>query len=303
LVVDDGASVALLPLIVRPLPEALDLPGYDVRSPEGYPAPVFAGDADEFPAAAIERFVLALRERGFVAAFLRMHPLLDVPLDVCARFGEVVTHGPTVWIDLTADEATQWADYRSTHRNLIRRAAREGQTVTFDDDYAELDRFFAVYAETMERLDAHWADFGRTYLQELTAVLGKRGFFALVEHGGQTIAAGLFTRSCGIVQYHLSGTATAWLRESPTRLLLDAVRRRCTALGDRQLHLGGGVGTREDALFLFKRGFSSRRAHFRSWRIVLDEPGYARLEQRWRERGGEGADGFFPRYRAPRAGG
>jgi hypothetical protein len=294
-------GAALLPLVLRPLPAQLGVEGIDARSPEAYPAPVFTSHDPAFMAAVIDQFISAMRERGVVSAFIRLHPLLEAPLQACAAHGPVVEHGPTVWIDLQADEATQWADYRALHRRWIRRAQRDGLSVRFDDAFAELDAFFSVYAETMVRRDAAWDDLGLAYLEQLAAVLGSRGFLALVEHEGQVIAGGLYTRSCGIVQYHYGGTATAWQKASPSRLMHDAVRRRCAALGDWRMHLGGGVGTRQDALFEFKAGFSNHRAAFRSWRVVLDAAREAELVERWRVLGGDAelAGGFFPRYRGP----
>src|SRR5690606_11231955 len=92
-------------------------------------------------------------------------------------------------------------------------------------------------------------------------------------------------------------------RASPSRLLLDEVRRRCITLGDRRMHLGGGVGAQEDVLFRFKRGFSKHTGQFRSWRVIPDAQAYAALVSRWERLGGDPsrADDFFPRYRAPLA--
>jgi hypothetical protein len=299
---------ALLPLVLRPVPtrsagDAWSVDAQDATSPYGYPCPVFSDPDPRFMAASVQTFVAGMRARKVVAAFVRLHPLLDVPEQAMAEAGTIVEHGPTVWIDLTADEATQWAGYRATHRNLIRRATREGLRVSFDDAFARLDEFFGVYAQTMERLDADWAEFGREYLEQLAAMLRARGlgFLALVEHEGEVIAGGVFTSCSGIVQYHLSGTANAWQQASPSRLMLDEVRRRQVARGDRQMHLGGGVGAREDALFRFKRGFSPERGRFLSWRVIPDPDVHARLVDAWVARGGsrELAGRFFPLYRAP----
>lgn len=301
LVIETPDGAALLPLILRPLPSTLGIEGIDARSPEAYPAPVFTNPDPAFMTAAIDGFIAAMRERGVVSAFIRLHPLLEAPLEACAAHGKVVEHGPTVWIDLEADEATQLADYRALHRRWIRRALRDGLSVRFDDAFADLDAFFSVYAETMVRRHAAWDDLGREYLEQLGAVLGSRGFLALVEHEGQVVAGGLFTRSCGIVEYHYGGTASAWQKASPSRLMHDAVRHRCTALGDWRMHLGGGVGTRQDALFEFKAGFSRHRSAFRSWRVILDAAVEADLVARWGALGGDAelAGGFFPRYRSP----
>jgi hypothetical protein len=298
-----GAREALLPLVLRPVPTGLGSDARDATSPYGYPCPVFSDPDPQFMAASVESFVAGLRARNVVAAFVRLHPLLDAPEQAMAETGTIVEHGPTVWIDLTTDEATQWAGYRATHRNLIRRATREGLRVSFDDAFARLDEFFGVYAQTMERLDADWAEFGREYLEQLATLLRARGlgFLALVEHDGEVIAGGVFTSCSGIVQYHLSGTANAWQQASPSRLMLDEVRRRQVARGDRQMHLGGGVGAREDALFRFKRGFSAERGRFLSWRVIADPDAHAKLVDDWVARGGsrELAGPFFPLYRAP----
>jgi hypothetical protein len=306
LIVEDPRAklerAALLPLILRPVPGPGPESGpLDAISPYGYPGPLFTATDPDFMGAAVEALAAGLRERGLVSAFVRLHPLLPTPTAALARVGELVEHGPTVWIDLEADEDTQWAGYRSTHRNLIRRAKREGLEVRFDEDFARLEDFYEVYAQTMVRLEADWADMGRDYLAGLAEVLRGRGFLALVEHAGEVIAGGVFSSCSGIVEYHLSGTATSWRRASPTRLLLDEVRRRQAARGDWRMHLGGGVGAREDALFRFKRGFSRERGGFASWRVIADVAAHQELVAAWETGGGsrEAAGGFFPLYRAP----
>ncbi|WP_181233596.1 GNAT family N-acetyltransferase [Enhygromyxa salina] len=289
---------ALLPLILRSLPSG---EGCDATSPYGYPGPLFTSADPRFETAAVGCFVAAMAKRDVASAFVRLHPLLRIPDQALARFGSLVDHGPTVWIDLETDEATQWANYRGTHRNLVRRATRDGLRVRFDDAFARLDEFYPIYAETMARLGATTCDMDHSYLQRLAAVLLGRGYLALVEHGDQVIAGGVFSSCSGIVQYHLSGTATAWQRASPSRLMLDEVRRRQAARGDWRMHLGGGVGAQEDPLFRFKRGFSSERGRFCSWRVTPNPALHDRLVADWQAGGGsrEAAGEFFPLYRAP----
>ena len=68
------------------------------------------------------------------------------------------------------------------------------------------------------------------------------------------LAAGLFFERQGIVQYHLSGSRRPALRRQPTKLMMDDMVAWAQARGNRVLHLGGGVGGREDSLFHFKAG-------------------------------------------------
>jgi hypothetical protein len=67
-----------------------------------------------------------LRARGIVTVFVRLHPLLDTPLDILARFGTVIRHGETVSMDLTVSVEEMWRQTRSDHRNHINRARRGG---------------------------------------------------------------------------------------------------------------------------------------------------------------------------------
>jgi hypothetical protein len=81
--------------------------------------------------------------------------------------------------------------------------------------------------------------------------------------------------------------------------MLDFARRSFAARGARVLHLGSGLGGREDSLLLFKAGFSDRRHPFRSWRLVVAPELYRRLcDRRATTRDAAAApDGFFPLYR------
>jgi hypothetical protein len=108
----------------------------------------------------------------------------------------------------------------------------------------------------------------------------------------------------GIAQDHLGGTRKKFLAYSPDRLVVDAERRWAADQGLRVLHLGGGVGGREDSLFRFKAGFSNRRHRFATWRWVLRPDVYSMLCQQndqGKSRHGKRASAphYFPAYRAP----
>jgi hypothetical protein len=286
-----AGEIAFLPLVLRPVPGF----GFDVTSPYGYPAPLCSAPGEPSMDALVDASIAALRERGVIAAFVRGHPLLTSPREALARHGTVIEQGETVWIDLGSPELVQWADHRATHRNLIRRLRREGFTVELDFACTGLDEFFAVYAATMQRVGADWSSFGRAWIDGLVAALGQHVFLARVHQAGKLAAAAMFTRCRGIVQYHLSGTAEDFLDASPSRLLIDEVRRWAGGERMRALHLGGGVGSRDDSLLRFKQGFSGKRGRFWSFRAVLDPEAYRRASV-----GSDPSSRFFPAYRGPR---
>jgi hypothetical protein len=164
------------------------------------------------------------------------------------------------------------------------------------DDWSRLDAFVAIYRETMVHCGAPDAyHFDAQYFNALRACLGERLHLCMVlGPGGEDVAGGLFTRVGGIMQFHLAGTAQAWRRDGPAKLMLLDMRDHARACGVRSLHLGGGVGCAEDSLAFFKQGFSHLRATFRTFRMVL-------LPQVYRELAGEAspACAFFPAYRRP----
>jgi hypothetical protein len=299
LLIEDGASKMLLPFVRRAIPGGL---GFDGTSPYGYPAPLFtdpAAQAASFVRDGWSAGLEALRDAGIVSLFVRMHPLLDAPLEALRAFGTIVEHGPTVSIDLRLSDAEAWAAMRSTTKHELRRAERDGQRAFRDDDWAHVEDFRRLYGATMSRVGAsQFYKFPEAYFSGLREALGSMLHLWVVEIDDKIVAASLITEVAGLVQYHLSGSDSAYAKRQPTKFLLESVRRWARARENHDFHLGGGLGSAEDSLFFFKAGFSARRHTFRSWRVVVDRARYGELSKR----AGAGAsidshEGFFPAYR------
>ena len=169
-----------------------------------------------------------------------------------------------------------------------------------------MGEFINIYEETMRRVKAepsyffdkhHFTELAR----ELQPVLNL--FVAMV--GSKAAAAGLFTISDGIVQYHLGGTRDEYLKLSPMTLIFDTVRLWANDVGARILHLGGGLGgAQQDSLFHYKAGFSKQRHRFATWRWVVAPQIYQKLcESRARINESQGLESastnYFPAYRCP----
>lgn len=309
----DGDNQLLLPLILRKISGALATTGYlDATSPYGYPGIVLSAAEPDSPAAAtfldraMTAAIAALREKGVVSLFVRLHPLLPIDPAPLAHLGAVVVHGHTVSVDLLRDEADLFADMRRGHAKNLRRLDRLGFTCELDEECRPetIAAFVEIYTETMERVDASASYyFDAAYVSDLIAVLDGRVMIALVRTGEQDLAAvGLFTEIDGIVQDHIGGTRSAYMSVAPSKLKIREAARWASARGNRVLHLGGGLGGAEDALFSFKSGFSLERHLFQTARFVIDPPAYDRLVATWSSMSGQlapDAGGFFPAYRAP----
>jgi hypothetical protein len=292
----------LVPLILRPVGggggEAAD-----AISPYGYPSPLLSppAGAEGFLARALARFVEGLRERRVVSCFVRLHPLLGLPLDLLGEWGCVVKHGETVWVDLALPPEEIWHQTKRAYRQHIDHGRREGQQAEMDPTWEAFDDFVDIYQENMRRVKADPSFlFSREYFLGLREALGARLHLWTVRVGGEVAAAALFTEVRGIVQYHLCGTRAAFVKVSPTKALVHHARLWARERGNRALHLGGGVGGRADSLFAFKAGFSHLRSPFHTWRVIVDPPGYRALTRQWECRSGlqaDAPDGFFPAYR------
>ena len=294
LYVTDGDRRLLLPLLIRAIPGG----GFDAISPYGYPGPIGNGTDDPaFVRLALAAGYQVLKDAGFVSAFVRLHPLLNrvSPEGV----GVLVYHGDTVSVDLTLPADALWAQTRLNHRRDIVRATRLGFTARMDDDWTHFETFKRLYRQTMERRSASaFYYFSDDYFRRLRDALGSKLHLCVVEKGGVAAAAGLFVDTDGIIEYHLSGSDSAFQTIQPTKLMIHFVADWARERGDAVLHLGGGVGGVADSLLLFKSGFSPLRHPFATLRIVVDEQEYDRLvAARHPDIDPRRRSGYFPLYR------
>lgn len=300
---EEGTKAILIPLLIKELPETLRASSSwcDAQSPYGYPGPLISRSCDM---ASLSQFLDLFREacqrRGLVSAFIRLHPLLPFPAYTGYSSRQLVLQGQTVYIDLRLGLQELWRQTWSGHRSDIQKLQESGYH-TVIDDWNRYPDFVSIYEATMRRLDAaRFYFFSQTYFDALRHALGDRLHLAAVlSPSGETMAAGLFPCMNGLMQYHLSGSSEALPRIPATKLLLYSMTQWAKENGCHTLHLGGGVGSRQDSLFKFKTGFSPLLADFYTLRLVLDEEKYRVLVEKRRLMGEDDLSDFFPQYRAP----
>ncbi len=310
IVYTEGNFQIAVPLLLRPvhMVAGLSVEGHgwwDATSVYGYAGPLVSHP--NLPASFIERFQDRLTEwcntQRLVGVFSRLHPLLP-QTTVMSGLGEIVHCGKTVSIDLQCPPAAQFAVYRKSHRYEINRMRRKAMICEVSTDLEDWDTFIEIYTETMHRVKAEGGYFfEKAYFESLRQWLSDIFHLFLCRQDGQVLCGGLFTLCDSVVQYHLSGVREAFISLSPTKLMLDEVRLWANAQGARVFHLGGGVGSKEDSLFLFKAGFSDCRHDFLLWRWICNPEIYSRLvvaRQQWYEQQGNGSisETYFPAYRS-----
>lgn len=308
-VFEDAPHLLALPLLLRPVHA---VPGLDylvgnwqdATSVYGYAGPIASHAV--LPPSACAGFRDALREAlqnlHIVCAFSRLHPLLP-QASILDGLGECQTLGPTVSIDLQCSPAEQVRAYRRSLRQEIQKLHDLGVIGREDPERKHLAEFIELYYDAMRRLSASEMYFhDPAYLTELGMHPDTRLF--VCDYEDKVIAAGLVTVYQGIMQYHLAGTHRDYLKLSPLKVLIDATRLWAAEQGLRICHLGGGVGAREDNVFLYKAGFSRRRHDFQVWRWVVNPAAYqslcaAREADNTRLGLRPTSADYFPAYRTP----
>lgn len=300
----DADVTMLLPFVKRQIPGS----DYcDATSVYGYPGLIgnlssLASVPNTMSAQMSYDLLQCFRELGIISFFGRFHPIFD-HAELLSSIGKVVSHGPTVAVDLSLPPHEQVKQYRKVHRYDIRKAEKLGVHAHEDPNFVHLDRFIAIYNETMDRVGASRSYyFSTTYFEKLVKMLPGRIRLFYAECDGAIVSASLFFFEGDVIQYHLSGTSTEHRhRHSGVKLLLDRVRQIGVQQGYRWFHLGGGIGARQDSLYDFKRGFSRVQFQYRTVRVIAHENVYDGLTERHKQRSLRDRrrwdELFFPVYR------
>ena len=289
---------ALVPLLLRELPFGED--GLDAITPYGYGGflPLTnrgggAGAVDELRQ--LRAWCVA---NGVVSVLLRLHPLVGGLGDLSKADGvEIHEHGPTAAVDLAKVE-----DGRLTGMSKGRKAdlnvARRELELSWGSSEADLERFRAVYDETMTRIGARdYYLFPPDYYQALADGLGDRLGVALALRGEEVAGGALFMADQRFAHYHLSGTTDAGRELKAGTLLVHAGAVWGAERGCELLHLGGGTEG-ADSLYAFKRSFGGREFRYSFATLVADPDRYDALVARRAEEPEPPRQDFFPAYRA-----
>lgn len=299
-VAEDNGDFIAFPLIRR---EIADTGYFDCTSVWGYPGPVSSRLPHELSPDLIRFFRCELHRymacNKIIAAFSRLHPIIQQQ-PLLSDLGAVVVLNKTVAIDLMLPPEVQRQQYRKSNKSEINQLRKRGYTVKRAATPAEIDAFFDIYIETMQRVnaDAFYFDcFDLDYFHKLLRLEDARPNLLLACKDGEIIAGGVFIATKKFMQYHVAGTKAQHMKDTPMKLIVDEARLLANQMQLHYLHLGGGVnGTDEDSLFRFKAGFSDLTFHYKVWKYIVDEDVYYNLVMnKAKER--ELNSNYFPAYR------
>jgi len=287
---EEGGDVVFAALL-REVPSG----GLDVTSPYGYGGPIAVG-ADPPVARFYERYGEWCARRGIISTFLRFHPLFE---NAAQAQGAVMLErlGRTVSWQLDGGDDLL-AGVHPTHRNKVRKALRAGAQVELVERPTDLSEFAALYGATMTRLEAAgYYRFPEAYWASLCTELPDRLVRVDVRVEGTLVASALFLSGPRWLHYHLAATSDAGRSCGASNLLLLEAAQYGRERGFELLHLGAGLGGREDSLFEFKAHFAPGRGLRELYvgKAVHDRDRYLTLVRDEEL----SFDGFFPAYRRP----
>jgi hypothetical protein len=289
IIIKDGEQIFFLPYLIRDCSYLLNSRNggidriYDAISPYGYPGILVsqAGENHQFIKTCFDVIYNCWRERNICAAFIRLHPLLsnyiDHSIDDDNNF-VVCNQGDVVVCDLAKSTEDISKQIRSSHRNKNNKLNRCGFEVKMGSPAEYLDVFIDIYRETMDRVNAAKSYyFTPEYFQRLVKILEDRLNICIVEINGQVVSASLITEFSGIVQYHLGGTKTEFLRQSPATMMFKYIIDWAKSRNNKYLNFGGGLGGSKDSLYHFKSGFSTESKSFTTIKTIVNIEAYNQL--------------------------
>jgi len=263
---------------------------FDFSTPYGYGGWIIEGEDKKELFDAYEKWC---RDNGIICEFVRFHPLIENQRYSQDTY-EVIPLGQVISMDLS-DEETMLMNMSSRNRNKVRKAIKTGVTVSCCQT-EKLNEFIEIYEETMRRDNAEaYYFFHRDYYDCLFRELKDHIMIFYAVFDGRILSSCIVFLENGRLSYHLAGSTKTSGNIYETNLLIYKAAEWGCRNGYKSFLLGGGVGSQEDYLYQFKRGFDDKHSYqFYIGKKMYQKDVYDDLVSK---RTRIDRPGFFPAYR------
>ncbi len=274
---------------------------YDSTTPYGYGGILFDGIVNKCSVGSFwNEYVEVMASMGIVDDFVRYHPVLQ-NADQLRGFSNIIDLGRTIALDLQSPEVI-WENLTSKKRGKIRKAEKNGLVVHHGQGIDLFEQFIPIYNSTMEKDDAsRYYYFEQDFYRAIHNYLNNNYEMFYVTFHDTVIMMAIMLYCNGQMHYHLSGSLAEYRNLEPNNLLLYEAALWGCKHGLQSLHLGGGVGAGDDALFEFKKGFNRNKDfQFSIGQQIFDLDAYSKLVKlrKQRDKDFDETDTFFPLYRS-----
>jgi len=258
---------------------------FDIQGAYGYNGVASSNLESSFVSNFYKEFEDFCAKENIIAEFTRFHPLLNN-----YQFSEnhltVIKDRKTVWLDLSVDKETRWKEsYSGNNRNMIRKAQKNGITVSKAGNESDYLEFYEIYLSTMKEVGAlSYYFFNPEYALNFNSELGNKQQLLFADYQGKRICSMLLMINGEYAHYHLSGRLNEFSRLAANNLILDEAIEIARERGAKYFHFGGGNSNdMKDPLFKFKANFSNTLADFYIGKKIHNQEVYHGICNKWEE--------------------
>jgi FemAB-related protein (PEP-CTERM system-associated) len=197
------------------------------------------------------------------SSFCELRHVEGVDPSLPAREGKV-----SMSLRVDCGEEALWKKVGAKVRNLVRKAEKAGLTVRDGDPATDLEAFYDVFARNMRQLGTPVYD--RRFFAEVLREFPNDARLTVVEHEGETAAAGICIREGGFTEIHWAASSREHLRLSPNMLLYWDVISRAAREGLSEFCFGRS--TEGSGPYRFKKQWGAEPTTLR-WEYLLPPGG------------------------------
>lgn len=267
---------------------------YDFSTPYGYGGWIIQGDGDV--SNLLKEYSKWCVDNSIISEVIRFHPILNNQERIRKEY-DVMDLGLTVSMDLS-DEEKIWENLTSKNRNVIRKAIKNNVIIKHGLNDKLLEEFRIIYNSTMDRDSAdEYYYFNDEFYDSIKNDLKENAEIFYAVYDNKTIASSIILKANNKLSYHLSGSIKEYGSLAPSNLLLYEVGKWGSQNGYKSFHLGGGVGSKQDKLYSFKKAFYKGDDYqYSIGRIIFNHKVYNELVEK--RKGSQLRENYFPLYRA-----
>ncbi len=232
-------------------------------------------------------------QENIVSEFVRFDPNAG-NYEIFENIFNIEENRKTVYVDLSQPEDEIRGGYKSSCRNKIRNAEKNGVELKISADPDAIKRFSEIYRSEMNRKEAlpHYR-FDTSFFMNLFEKLHDSAMLLTAWHEGNVVG--------GIVCLYGETVAHDFLRTSlwdsrklnANNIMIDRAIKWCREKGLKIYDIQGG----REPVFNFKKNFSKLRKTFFTSKIIHKTDIYNKLCEVREKHGNPVAGGYFPAYR------
>jgi hypothetical protein len=272
---------------------------FDTTTPYGYGGFLIEGNVIEDSLKNLENeYISICKKEAIISEFVRFHPVLNNGVDLNNIY-DVTAMGNTITVDLNSRDNI-WNNLASKNRNMIRKAKKSGVEIFWGREPNLFDEFIGLYNGTMDKDNAHdYYYFNKDFYDSILNDLKYNSLMFYAVYEEKKIAMSMILFSNEQVHYHLSASDREFQHLAPSNLLLYEVACWACENGYKTFHLGGGLGSKEDSLYKFKKVFNKNSdTTFKIGKKIFSEEMYIEMiSHRKGELPSSSNAGYFPEYR------